>query len=90
MKDQYFGDLKDLFKYDLILAICRGCKLNQIFFIPMLTKNDLSKQGFDTNYIKAIAKRRPGTQNENLMKYLMSKMLDGKRRLIEIKPFLKQ
>lgn len=90
MKNQYFGDLKDLFKYDLMTEVSTRFNIKHIFFIPMLTKNDSSKHGFDTNYIEAIDKKRPGTKNTELMKYLIDKMLDGKRDIREINAFFRE
>lgn len=48
MKNQYFGDNRDLFKYDLVHKIinARYAGLPKRFtFIPMLTENDNTKQG---------------------------------------------
>jgi hypothetical protein len=45
MKNQYFGDKRDLFKYDLWLEIAKRLGIKKHTFIPMLTPNDLTKQG---------------------------------------------
>jgi len=45
MKNQYFGDKRDLFKYDLWLEIAKGFGIKKHTFIPMLTPNDSTKQG---------------------------------------------
>ena len=40
MKNQFFGDNRDLFKYDLILSVVKGVdQIRQFTFIPMLTKD---------------------------------------------------
>ncbi|MCM2466678.1 hypothetical protein [Methanoculleus oceani] len=70
MKNQYFGDYRDLFKYDLIQQIMQQCpSLKQFSFIPMLTANDNrtdgNKRGFDERM-----KGRPGSENDELVEYL--------------------
>jgi hypothetical protein len=45
MKNQYFGDKRDLFKLDLWLEIAKGLGIKKHTFIPMLTPNDPTKQG---------------------------------------------
>ena len=53
MKNQYFGDIIDLFKYDLLETLNEELKLKGISFIPMLTghneekKNDGNKRKFN-------------------------------------------
>ncbi|MBN1763611.1 MAG: hypothetical protein JW878_11170 [Methanomicrobia archaeon] len=75
MKNQYFGDVRDLFKYDLILAIMRGLSTLQGFtFIPMLTEDSKTskgrKEGNKRDFDKAERDSRPGSQNEELMNFL--------------------
>lgn len=45
MKNQYFGDRRDLFKYDLLLDLADRQPQPRITFIPMLTPNDDSAEG---------------------------------------------
>lgn len=46
MKNQYFGDIRDLFKYDLIQNIVAQSKiLKYCIWVPMLTDNDASRDG---------------------------------------------
>ena len=47
VKNQYFGDKRDLFKYDIIARIIttESFFLRQFLFIPMLTPNDSSWDG---------------------------------------------
>ena len=45
MKNQYFGDNRDLFKYDLFLKIIQKTdSVNRFTFIPMLTPDVRSSQ----------------------------------------------
>ncbi|MBA7676626.1 hypothetical protein ES703_84870 [subsurface metagenome] len=84
MKNKYFGDTRDLFKYDLILRITRGVvSIHRFLFIPMLTSDDDSGDGGKTNYTKA----RAGTQNEELMSYLKNCVNESRRNIMEIKPY---
>ena len=72
MKKQYLGDVRDLFKYDLIQQILkRVSSLQKFTFIPMLTKNEpKSGDGNKRNFVRARKKGRPGTNNEKLMDVL--------------------
>lgn len=72
MKNKYFGDIRDLFKYDIIKEIMIGVRSLQKFtFIPMLTKDDDGKRdGNERDFDKAEKNFRPGTKNEKLMKFL--------------------
>jgi hypothetical protein len=66
MKNQYFGDIRDLFKYDMVVWLIRQISsLENFTFIPMLTENDPSKKdGSQTDPTKAKA----GFINEDLKK----------------------
>jgi len=72
MKNQYFGDVRDLFKYDLIQEIMQqSLELRQFSFIPMLTENDDKKDGNNRIIDERTEKgHRPGTQNSELVQYL--------------------
>ena len=51
MKNQYFGDRNDFFKYDLVLSLIEKIENLKCFtFIPMLTKDDGSSDGALTKY----------------------------------------
>jgi len=50
MKNQYFGDRRDLFKYDLLLDLVESHGSRRLTFIPMLTPNDGSGEGGLTRY----------------------------------------
>ena len=49
MKNQYFADRRDLFKFDLLLDIAEHQR-KRLVLIPMLTPNDESGEGNVTNY----------------------------------------
>jgi hypothetical protein len=82
MKNQYFGDVRDLFKYDLIQSIIKETdSINRILYIPMLTKNDERKDGNKIDYNKAKA----GTHNEDLVKFLCNCVKSDRRNITELK-----
>lgn len=67
MKNQYFGDIRDLFKYDLIQNIVGQSRiLERCIWIPMLTANDASLHGEKRSRPKA------GWHNQELKAFLDS------------------
>jgi len=83
MKKQYLGDVRDLFKYDLIQQILKGkSSLRKFTFIPMLTKNECEKgDGNKRDFDRAKEKGRPGTKNKDLMEVLKKyKEMDANKR----------
>jgi hypothetical protein len=84
VKNQYFGDTRDLFKYDLALHIIEGIpSIRALTFVPMLTPDDGSRQGSRTDHRKAAA----GCLNTALVRCLAGCVRDGKRDIREIRPF---
>ena len=84
MKNKYFGDTRDLFKYDLILRITQEMiSIHRFLFIPMLTRDDNNSDGSKTDYTKAKA----GTQNKGLMSYLKDCVNKNRRNITEIEPY---
>jgi len=69
MKNQYFGDIRDLFKYDLIQWILTEIhSLRRFTFIPMLTEYDPKRRDGDKrDFNRAKKDGRPGTNNEKLI-----------------------
>lgn len=45
MKNQYFGDRRDFFKYELLLDLASCVKGRRLLLIPMLTANDSAREG---------------------------------------------
>jgi len=46
MKNQYFGDKRDLFKFDLLLDVMASCGFEQLSYVPMLTPSvSISNEG---------------------------------------------
>jgi len=84
MKNQYFGDNRDLFKYDLIIQIIQAGLVNRFMFIPMLTENDDTGHGEKRDRKKAKA----GTENEKLVNFLDKFKKKNKRDIEHLKSFL--
>ena len=65
MKNQYFGDIRDLFKYDLIQNIVAQSKiLERCIWVPMLTDNDERRDG------EKRSDPRAGWHNQELKAFL--------------------
>jgi hypothetical protein len=79
MKNQYFGDTRDLFKYDLILELLTHTELKRFTFIPMLTENDDTSYESQTDYQNAKA----GLNNKVLVEYLRTRVEAGLRDIRE-------
>lgn len=78
MKDQYFADKRDFFKWDFLEDILDGCpKLKTFINISMLTPSDKTGQGNLKNY-------EPGKRRKPLHTFLQSCLKNGKRRVSEI------
>lgn len=84
VKNKYFGDTRDLFKYNLIFEIIREIdSINRFTFIPMLTKNKNGIGGNETDYSNAKA----GTENGELVRFLRRCVEEKRRNVTEIKEF---
>jgi hypothetical protein len=72
MKNQYFGDIRDLFKYDLIQRVTKEVSSLQKFtFLPMLTKYEPNRgDGNKRDFERAKKDGRLGTNNEELIGFL--------------------
>ena len=86
MKNQYFGDNKDLFTYDLIWQIMQAGLVEHFTFIPMLTGNDDKGHGEKYNRDKAKA----GTENKELMGFLDECVKEGRRDIKQLESFFAQ
>lgn len=76
MKNQYFGDNKDLFKYDLILRVVGEVDfIKRATIIPMLTEDDGWRD------------RKPGSKNKDLVDFLDSCRQAGERSIEKLEGF---
>jgi len=77
VKNQYFGDRNDFFKYDLALSLVEQVGALRAFtLLPMLTPDDEHADGNPTDY-SALGKHRLG-----LHEYLMACVADPPRRRV--------
>lgn len=84
MKNQYFGDIRDLFKYDLIFQIMKNIDfINHFIFIPMLTENDGGRDG-NKNNKKDYNTAKAGTKNRELKNFLLKCIMEEKKNVLEI------
>jgi hypothetical protein len=84
VKNQYFGDNKDLFKYDLALEIMRTGLVEHFTFVPMLTKPDETKHGRKND------RNHASTQNKELMNFLDECIDRGQKDIKKIVPFFQR
>jgi hypothetical protein len=86
VKNQYFGDNKDLFKYDLILEIMRVGLTRHFTFIPMLTGPDGTGHGAKADRRHAGA----GSKNRELVSFLDRCLREGERDIKQMDAFFRQ
>jgi hypothetical protein len=86
VKNQYFGDNKDLFTYDLVMEIMRAGLVASFTFIPMLTAPDATRHGDKANRRRA----RAGHKNRELMSFLDGCVAEGRRNIKELNGFFKK
>lgn len=75
MKNQYFGDKRDLFKFDLLLDLMATGRFRQLSYIPMLTEFDpTSKEGL-------LRPKAMGSYNPDLFEFLSSEGKSAQRNI---------
>lgn len=67
MKKQYFGDKRDLFKFDLIKHIVKDTGVGRFTYIPMLTPNDRTGDGKLRNNLSSF--KNIGHKNVRLIEF---------------------
>jgi hypothetical protein len=72
MNRQFFGDTRDLFKYDLVRHVMKALPLFDSFtFIPMLTEEETAKKrGRFKNFERATKLGKAGSQNKDLISHM--------------------
>jgi len=72
MNRQFFGDTRDLFKYDLVRHVMKALPVFDSFtFIPMLTKEETTKKKGNTrDFEKATKLGKAGSQNKDLITHM--------------------
>ena len=83
MKNQYFGDKRDLFKFDLVLHVMESVVgLNKFTYIPMLTPDDDRAGGRLTNYPRGYCRK-------GLFDFLQESV-EGNRNIQRLREFFKK
>lgn len=81
MKNQYFGDRRDFFKYDLALTLIEQIDSLKVFtFIPMLTESDASNDGNVTQY--------DGSRRRDLNIFLRDCLQTSNRNIVNLRAFM--
>lgn len=82
MKNQYFGDKNDFFKYDFVLTLMENIiQIKTFTFIPMLTENDESDDGTLVNYT--------GNRRKDLEIFLKKCVINKEREVSKLSDFMK-
>ena len=85
MKNYYFGDNRDLFKYDLISFLLEEGQKKSFTYIPMLTKDNENSTAKYRNYKCAV-----GEKNEKLLSFLKKhSRKEEERNLEKIRDYFK-
>lgn len=83
MKNQYFADTRDLFKYDLVLELLEKTQTSRFTFVPMLTPDDPSYNGGRTNY--ANIRFRP--KRKEIGSFLQTCLATNNRKVVMLERF---
>ena len=83
MKDQYFADKRDYFKWDFLEDLLCGCpQLQTLTNITMLTRNDPTHEGNQTKYSQ-------GNRREKLYVFLQRCLKDNQRKVHQIRKYFR-
>jgi hypothetical protein len=81
MKNQYFGDVNDFLKYDLVLTLIEKLDDTEAFtFMPMLTRDDSSRDGGLIKY--------DGGRRKDLEEFLKEHIHNRDRNILNLRPFM--
>lgn len=81
MKNQFFADRNDYFKYDLIISLSEGLPgIHRFTLVPMLTPNNSSSHGNQTKYPQ-------GNRRTNLYAFLQECLRASSRDITELHKF---
>ncbi len=86
MKNQYFGDNRDLVKFDLVYQIVKEGLVDQFTYIPMVTENEAQKEEPNICRYEASA----GTGNKALLDFLDKSIINEKRDIRQLGEFFQQ
>lgn len=81
VKHQYFGDSRDLFKYDLLLDLAEAHGARRLTLIPMLTPPDTSGHG-------RLTPARGGSRNPAIYDFLRQAVASGQRDIRQLRELM--
>lgn len=85
MKNQYFADKRDFFKFDFLLALMEcPAGFRRFTFVPLLTSDDGSSDGNLTDYASSEHPRR-----QDLWNFLRDCLKQGQRDLRKLREYMK-
>jgi hypothetical protein len=82
MKNQYFADRNDYFKYDLLIFLAEQLTVQRLSVVWMLTENDGSNDGGKTEYVR-------GAGDSRLFRFLRNSLDTGVRNVDRINEYFK-
>ncbi|MDD4860008.1 MAG: hypothetical protein PHR56_07380 [Dehalococcoidales bacterium] len=82
MKNQYFGDNRDLFKFDLAEQILKAGLVKGFTYIPMLTADSAA-----ANRVYDRSKAKAGTKNKKLVSFLDKCAGSGKKNIVQLEKY---
>ena len=83
MKNQYFGDRNDYFKYDLLISLAGQLAAKRLSVIWMLTEDDRSGSGQMIDYGK-------GAGDTGLYRFLQKSLKEGVRNVVRLDEYFKE
>ena len=79
MKNQYFGDRNDYFKFDLCIFLVENLpKIEKFTFIPMLTADDGGRDGLKVSYPMGVGR-------ESIYKFLQKCLVENRRGVTQLR-----
>ena len=85
MKNQYFGDNRDLLKFDLVHQITGAGLVKQFVYVPMLTENE---DRYEEPHICRY-EATGGSQNTDLIDFLDKAIINEKRNIGQLEEFFR-
>jgi hypothetical protein len=81
MKNQYFADRNDFFKYDLCVFLAENLPgIERFTFVPMLTADDGGGDGGKVDYPMGVGR-------ESLYRFLRGCLMDGRREVVRLRDY---
>jgi len=86
MKNQFFGDNRDLLKFDLVYEIAKSGLVDRFTYIPMLTEDEPQEE--EPHFCRHEA--TGGAENQALLNFLDNTVIQEKRDIRQLNEFLQE